>query len=671
MKKNILIKTLSSLAALTSLGGLSATLTSCGNVKAVITINNKVTELYWLDQTYHLDVTFKNQGDAELLFSSSDEAVATIDAQGYVRAHNNGTTTIRAYSSLDANVFDEFKLSVNELWVKGVVTDTNNQPLSGVIISYDGNSITTDETGHYFIKLEKAGSVLYFEKLGYIGQAFGNSYALTSQEHELNVKLTPYSLGRDVTVKGKVTNKANQPVANCSITFNRESKWHMYRTDTNADGSYEIAMRVDPNNPQVSFITHKAEYQSDEQVITIGEESTVTQNIVVAPYQYDVKAFVGKAHNNEKIIMHVYHVEGGIQVELESNFIHAFDAENKFKLTFANSDYISVPNKYYHELGEFDITFTSNGATEKSGMSVIASDITSIEIEKSEDLLHLDIFIPNSFYQFIGTFGVHLDSDGRGTFTPYEHSQHDTSAANEVCYVRVDTDDAIYSSSDNFNIFDLTWDTETNEDWIVTDVLGNVASKYNFGYQIKLAKNISTSTQTRHGLYIMTKYSQPQMSHFLPDGYQPHFFFDPVQLPASGVYPTRPVDSNIKHLAPISGYWMQSFTVQDRDHPFQNKQEYNQFFDGETINASPKVYAKDDFMITYIPYSFLNITGQEFTSNMTFGFACNLQYNYTGGEWHAWQGSNPSGYLAIPHFEETTSYIQFDSQLNIITYKAA
>ena len=77
---------------------------------------------------------------------------------------------------------------------------------------------------------------------------------------------------------------------------------------------------------------------------------------------------------------------------------------------------------------------------------------------------------------------------------------------------------------------------------------------YNFGYKIKLAKYIGNEA-SRKGLYIMTKYAQDQMADYLPDGYRPHFFFDPVQL-EDGKYPSseRLIDNKIKHFVPTSGY---------------------------------------------------------------------------------------------------------------------
>ena len=79
---------------------------------------------------------------------------------------------------------------------------------------------------------------------------------------------------------------------------------------------------------------------------------------------------------------------------------------------------------------------------------------------------------------------------------------------------------------------------------------------------------------------------------------------------------------------------------------------------------------------SFVPYG---QNGKRFDSETEFGFACNLQYKYTGGEWHAWQGKNPTGFNGgvdkggssfggHPHFEHLVSYIRFDENLNIITY---
>lgn len=682
MKKNLLIKTFSGIAALSSFASIASlsTLTSCTN-KPQIIINNKISDLDWMDRPYQLDVTFKNQKDADVLFTSSNPQVASIDQQGRIRGISNGTTTIKAYSSKDTMVCDQFDLSVNELWIGGKITDLYGTALSNVHISYDGQTTTSENDGTYKLKLAKPGAVLYFEKIGYLGEVYESSYALASVNHVLNVKLVPFGLGKTVHVEGTVKDVSGNLVRNCSVTFNSENMIKQFHTITDNNGHYSIDVEnVDPENPQVTFITHKAEYDTLEQVIDVSD-STVTHNITLYPFQYDVKAYVGNTRNNEKIIMHAYYTQdAGMEIKLESNFLSAFDASNKFKLTFTNNRYISQPNKTQHRDWEYDITFDSAGNVEITGWD--GPRPYEVEVQYNPDnKFNLSVFIYEGLgFTFEGTVGINFNSFGRGTFTPYEHAKYGTEPSNELSYVRLDCDtNALYPSSDNLNIFGLNWDTPSGDGWHVSDVLGYVASKYNFGYQIKVAKYYDPlDSDAMNGIYIMTKYSQDQMAHYLPDGYQPHFFFYTNQLEEDEqgkyIYPTDSIDdptvaSTIKHIAPISGYWMQTFDIKDSHSPFENKKEYDQFFDATSIESSPKLYCKEDLMITYIPFSFLNNEGQPFTSDMTFGLACNLQYEYTGGTWHAWQGANPTGYVNVPHFEETTSYIQFDPELNIIPYR--
>ncbi len=70
-----------------------------------------------------------------------------------------------------------------------------------------------------------------------------------------------------------------------------------------------------------------------------------------------------------------------------------------------------------------------------------------------------------------------------------------------------------------------------------------VGPTFNFGYQIKLAREV---TDNPEGFYVLTKYAQPQMSHFIPDGYMPHFFFD-VNSYEPGKYPSADKKANSKN----------------------------------------------------------------------------------------------------------------------------
>ena len=81
-----------------------------------LNINNKIETLDELD-THVLDVSYTpdNATHTKLLFTSSDETVATINAYGEITALHEGITIIRVYSKNDPLIFDEFELEVKAI----------------------------------------------------------------------------------------------------------------------------------------------------------------------------------------------------------------------------------------------------------------------------------------------------------------------------------------------------------------------------------------------------------------------------------------------------------------------------------------------------------------------------------------------------------------------------
>ena len=585
-----------------------------------------------------------------------------------------------------------------DLYITGRVTDYNGNKLKYVnVSSNNGVSVKTNEDGRYKMVLEKPSDVVYFEKEGYISEVFGSYDEQVHKTHTVDVKLYPYSMGKEIEVSGNVTDVTGAKLPKCSITYQPQSEIFKQHTLSDANGRYYLKLKVSPETQQVSYVVHAADLDKSEHVVNLipGSTSQIV-NIKTTPYQYDFTASVG-TNGSDKIIMHAYRDyekadKTGTLITFSSNFTSAFAENNDYKLTFNVNQTLSSPYKELEE-GDKDFSFTFKKGDIIKEFRV--TDTVNLTTEQKNaitfdnpNLWNLSVFLPETEFPFTDesgndiTFGIHLDSMGRGKFEPYAHQEFGTDSTNQLCYIRLDKYNKMYTASDNVNPFGLTWDTTSGGNWKVagSGIAGQsqweVEYMYNFGYQVRVAKYYEKGSH-KNGIYIMTKYGQDQMAEFLPDLYRPHFFFDPVKLDSSGAFPTREFGSEVKHIAPCSGYWLEEYVVRDKDHPFAIKRNYDGFFDytNNELDRSPKVYCEKGFMITYIPFSFLNhYDGEEivqFDDTMGFGLACNLQYPYTGGEWHAWQGSNPSGYKNIPHFEEITSYIRFDKNLNVLPYKKA
>ena len=579
-----------------------------------------------------------------------------------------------------------------ELYIEGKVTDNEGNKLADVNVSTNGKTIKTDKDGNYRIDLNKQSDVVYFEKYGYIGEAFGSYNEQVHKNHKVDIILYPYALGTDVTITGNVKNMSGELMTNCSITFEPDSLLYKRQVITDNTGNYSVNLRVAPNTTNVTYVVNNANCDNSTHILTLdGQKQSYTNDIVVAPYQYDFTAFVSDEGDN-KIIMHVYRNydyenDKGTIIKLSSNFSQAFENEREYTLTFNVSQDISRPNTLDKlDDTDFSITFEKYDDTLQVRKTVNLTEEQKSAIKLiSPDKWNFNIFLPSSQFSFKDdqendlTFGIHLSSNANGKFAPYGHKEYGTESTNELCYIRVDKNNAMYSATDNVNPFGLTWDMDTTQtNWkIVGSKLNGqdsweLGGKYNYGCQIRIAKYYDAAdTNHQNGIYIMTKYSQDQMGDYLLDSYRPNFFIDPVQL-ENGKFPSREVDNKIRHLCPASGYALQSYDVVQK-RPYENEKQYNQIFDytNKHLDDSVKFYSEKDLMITYIPFSYLDYEDENnatvsFTNDSTFGFACNLQYPLT--TWYKWQGSNPSGYTNIPHFEETKSYIQFDKDLNIIPY---
>lgn len=561
--------------------------------------------------------------------------------------------------------------------VKGTVVDgITGKTISDVSVSCNEQQTKTNELGEFEIECLKPGSMFIFEKDGYLL----DTTTEFSYEEGMTIELVPNEVCADKDVKFQLANTEGVLLANTSITlYPGTSQSQRFTTDNTGQFTTKIKKANNRITP-IPWAVNNAMCDSQPQIeeLHVGD---LDADLIAQPYQYDVRAFVANDNVDHHIIMHAHHFgvqySGVLKISLEGSWTKAFD--NNFTLTFRNGLGQSSPIAEEITGKDFSIDFNSSGVTQAHGKAVEGKDIGLIDVELSRSKLYLDITIPEAFYDFspMKTIGIHL-AGKNGSFQPFDHKNASTKVSNQLSYIRLDNDNSYYQASDNANPFvsnstNLDWETKTGSDWIVSqldgeDFLGEVGPRYNFGYKIKLAKKATNAD----GIYILTKYMQPQMSRFLPDGYQPHFFFDTHKYDA-GQYPKLnaiPTDDKlVKHYSPYSGYWMKRYTVLGQDLPFEEETDYDEIF----VNDGAQIYSKEDLMITYIPFKALGIE-----PNAEFGFTCNLQYHYTGGEWFAWDGDNPTGFnegapdkSSIPHFEYLVTYIRFDSKLGVIPYVEA
>mgnify|MGYP003293843250 CR=1 FL=1 len=577
----------------------------------------------------------------------------------------------------------------DKLMVTGTVRDIYGQKLSDVYVSCNGVSTKTDSDGEYTIECTKASAPIYFEKHNYLAEVI-TEYSFDSP---VDILLSPYKSGTVKTITGVVKDSLGHPIPNCSVAFYPDSDWYYKRAQTDENGAYSVDVITQSNgSASIPFTINCTGIDYSEQILKVTHDVS-SYDLIAQPYQYDIKALILDSDASKNIIMHAHHIknqetnESALEVKFEANFLEDFeksaDEARSFKLTVNADERQSSPKETEITGYDFSISFNSkDGVTSSEGQYIIGDD-DEVGVVLSQNKLCLTVTIPDTFYVFtnIETIGLHLTGDG-GKFEPYDHKESNTTAANQLCYVRLDKDNHYYQASDNVNpYFGLSWDnsdqkwsfaTYKNEKGETQTLIGTVGHKYNFGYQIKLAKNTSDDK----GIYILTKYMQDQMSDYLPDVYKPHFFFDTHKY-EEGKYPNinkQPSnDGMIKNYSPYSGYWMQKFKVVSPTEAEDETYEYNDFFDSDDA----RVYEKDDLMITYIPYSSLGISvGNEF------GFTCNLQYEYTEkSQWFKWNDKNPTGFNGAdvgerhvdewPHFEDLVSYIRFDSDFHVIPYTEA
>lgn len=573
--------------------------------------------------------------------------------------------------------------------VSGVVTDTNGTKLSGVNVSCNGNVVKTDNKGKYTISYNKTTDVIYFEKYGYISEVRTN----LDPNQNWDVQLYNYAQGETQTISVTVTDKLNKTLPNTCVTFFPDSdiyKKVVYTDGTGKTPAFDIVVPPTHVDHAIPYqIEHKGvDYSVRTFTITKGQTNYSLQAI---PYQYDIKAFVANDTANNNIIMHAYREKANedsqLSVELTSNFINAFDTASAYiyKLTFCVTNEPSSPNATAATGNYFSITFTASKVLSVESASGIAIGAKSlIQVIRGNNYL-LKVVIPKEFYDFSqeGDVGIHLASldekgteQAKGTFQPFGHSQANTKSTNQLCYIRLGQNNEYFQASDNqepevFN--DVQWWDGTGEEpqnlsYAKTGegdaqqlLIGTVGPKYNFGYQVEFAVS---KEDDFNGIYILTKYQHDQMSDYINDGYMPHFFVDTndygTNFPAPGFPSTTEGAEKIYNYSPFGGYWMRQYLVTGSTSAEAETYEYTQFYKADA--DSPKVYSKNDLIVTYIPFGIFTDPADRNINNI--GISCNLHYHYTGGEWFGWNESNPTGYNSAPHFEDVASYIRFNYDEN-------
>lgn len=97
-----------------------------------MTVGAEMTEMF-KGTTQKLTVTFTpwTANDADVIWVSMDEDVATVDANGNVKAVGDGTTLVAAFLASDTDIFDYVEITV----------DTLNVTLAGTLQDADGNPL--------------------------------------------------------------------------------------------------------------------------------------------------------------------------------------------------------------------------------------------------------------------------------------------------------------------------------------------------------------------------------------------------------------------------------------------------------------------------------------------------------------------------------------------------
>ncbi len=155
--------------------------------------------------------------------------------------------------------------------ITGLVTDTSNNPLSGVTVAYSGGSATTDTTGHYTLNNVPEGSVALTASLtGY--QSASETVSVTANQTTTapTMQLAAAPVG---SIKGQVTNTSGQALAGATVAYGGAS------TTSDSSGNYTLS-NVPAGTVQVT--ASLSGYQTATQNVTVTAGQATTANFTLA-----------------------------------------------------------------------------------------------------------------------------------------------------------------------------------------------------------------------------------------------------------------------------------------------------------------------------------------------------------------------------------------------------
>lgn len=686
-------------------------LVGCGNKTPKITINNKINAIIY-GQDYQLDVKAENINSSDLIYTISDEKIATISNTGLIHPLAIGPATVKVAYSKDEAINDSFDFRVTVDYIEGTVKDEDDNPIEGVHVSYGAsNVVDTDENGKYLLPVDGIGNVVCYEKEGYLSYHFVPTLSQVSERYVKDVVLEKSEEGIKVSINGVLKDIHGNTITDIVTLTIYQNKGYQ-TTISKSDGTFSFNDVYVGENIAIGAFHSK--YNLKVEIFPSADLSNIS--ITLEPYQEELYYAVGSSPDpyidKYKIVGHTYRIDtnndgvtDAVSFDLNANF-DAFVANNYYAICIdAGKDVPSSPNHgrlstQSKDGNDFDITFNSTGVVEAYSYGTATLDKSKIQlnIDKDDPLRHLAVVIPYDVtnldtFNANDTFGFYFWSAVNTPTINFECKifGHDVTEANQLSYIRLDKDNVAYASSDNdtpdsafiYNGERLTWESDDNYvNWNFAEhegstIIGQVGKNFNYGYQFKIAKRkvIGGAEADDKGIYILAKMRMSEMNgYFLENTWKPNIFID---AGVSGTtYNDPEVDTDINRFAMISNYSVVRSYPQNYQTPFYNEVG---FLNEDVYGKGVRYYTNRDLAILYLPYDAIRDSNESvLTRDSSFGLALNL--NYKQSEWYAFQGNNPTGYVAdkkkgdhddssIPHFENRLSYIHFDKDLNIISFK--
>lgn len=583
----------------------------------------------------------------DVTWTSSDENIATVSAEGTLSVKGIGKTTITAISTVDTSKKDSFVLEVTGTVLSGTVTGLNGEAISGVTLSIGGRSATSGSDGKYSITLDgtEKDFILEASKDGYASRTFDLTEQIKVSDGLIEQAVTLYALDEkvSVTLTGKVANVNDPEIDGAEIKVNDTT------VTTLEDGSFKI------------------------ENIEIGSEFVLTatkENFIVANKTYKLEDFLAQilAGNrtldlgtidlkNETEAYEVYasgdgtrHSEVNIYRGLEDV---TFKFSSDFKLSETSFyfelflDFGETSPSDYNHLDNRDSLFciSSKGFDSQTHYSGSFGEGTPTHLY-TENLEANTSIVEVSFpYSYLKAgndeiFGFHVIDHypGDTDYNMKNLSGYTSEWYNTYTYPRVGMDGTIYQSNVNNNVL---------ESEIVTrsEVLGHVGTDANYTYSISMGKSDT-------GLYIIAD-KDDKTNPFIQDVTYYHFFIDTEQNQENF---DRETDGKVKHFALESGKWLVKYDVKGPNAVFDNKVENN-----DLINDGVKFESTKGKTVVYIPY---DVLGEDINKDSSFGIAANIEQG--AGNRNKWQAPYVGGYVSEPHVEEPASFVRLDKNLKVI-----